>query len=81
MPMAQFEGILCNVDRRLELYTMVKESSYDQRSVTSLDSETFLSGFQVNLYFVRILLINILLWNYLQLERNFTVLVFSRATY
>jgi hypothetical protein len=59
--MAQFEGILCNVDRRLELYTMVKESSYDQRSVTSLDSETFLSGFQVNLYFVRILLINILL--------------------
>jgi hypothetical protein len=49
------------VDRRLELYTMVKESSYDQRSVTSLDSETFLSGFQVNLYFVRILLINILL--------------------
>jgi hypothetical protein len=59
--MAQFEGILCNVDRRLELYTMVKKSSYDQRSVTSLDSETFLSGFQVNLYFVRILLINILL--------------------
>jgi hypothetical protein len=59
--MAQFEGILCNVDSRLQLYAMVKESSYDQRSVTSLDSETFLSGFQVNLYFVRILLIDILL--------------------
>jgi hypothetical protein len=61
MPMAQFEGILCNVDRRLQLYAMVKESSYNQRSVTSLDSETFFSGFQVHLYFVRILMINILL--------------------
>jgi hypothetical protein len=39
--MAQFERILCNVDRRLQLYAMVKESSYNQRSVTSLDYETF----------------------------------------
>ena len=35
MPMAQFEWILCNVDRRLHLYAMVKESSYNQRSVTN----------------------------------------------
>jgi hypothetical protein len=61
MPMAQFEGMLCNVDRRLQLYAMVKESVYNQRSVTSLDYETFFSGFQVHLYFVRILMINILL--------------------
>ena len=59
--MAQFEGMLCNVDRRLQLYAMVKESVYNQRSVTSLDYETFFSGFQVHLYFVRILMINILL--------------------
>jgi hypothetical protein len=39
--LAQFEGILCNVDRLLQLYAMVKESSYSQRSVTSLDYETF----------------------------------------
>ena len=61
MPMAQFEGILCNVDRRLHLYAIVKESSYNQRSVTNLDSETFFSDFQVHLYFVRILMTNILL--------------------
>ena len=41
MPMVQFEGILCNVDRRLQLYAMVKESSYNQRSVTSLEFGNF----------------------------------------
>ena len=61
IPMAQFEGILCIVDRRLQLYAMVKESSYNQRSVKSLDYETFFSGFQVHLYFVQFLMINILL--------------------
>jgi hypothetical protein len=61
MPMAQFQGILCNLDRRLQLYAMVKESSYNQRSVTRLDYETFFSGFQIHLYFVRIVIINILL--------------------
>ena len=35
--MAQVEGIVCNVDRRLQLYAMVKESSYNQRSVTRWD--------------------------------------------
>ncbi|VDI03707.1 Hypothetical predicted protein [Mytilus galloprovincialis] len=46
LPMAQFEGILSNVDRRLQLYGMVQRGSYNQRAVTSLDSETFFSGFQ-----------------------------------
>lgn len=49
LPMAQFEGILSNIDRRLQLYGMVQGGSYNQRSVTSLDSETFFSGFQVNM--------------------------------
>lgn len=49
LPMAQFEGILSNVDRRLQLYGMVQRGSYNQRAVTSLDSETFFSGFQVNM--------------------------------
>lgn len=44
LPMAQFEGILSNIDRRLQLYGMVQRGSYNQRSVTSLDSETFFSG-------------------------------------
>lgn len=47
MPIAQFEGILTNVDRRIQLYAMVKRKTYNQRAITSLDSETFFSGFQV----------------------------------
>ncbi|CAC5369864.1 unnamed protein product [Mytilus coruscus] len=43
---AQFEGILTNVDRRLQLYTMTKRKTYNQRAISSLDSETFFSGFQ-----------------------------------
>lgn len=50
MPMAQFEGFLTNVDRRLQLYALVDGSKYNQRAVTSLDSETFFSAFQVLLH-------------------------------
>ena len=46
MPIAQFEGILLNVDRRLQLYSMTC-GPYNQRAVTSLDSETLFSAFQV----------------------------------
>ena len=48
MPIAQYEVILTNIDRRLQLYAMVKSGMYNQRSVSSLDSETFFSGFQVH---------------------------------
>ncbi|CAC5357936.1 unnamed protein product [Mytilus coruscus] len=43
---AQFEGILSNIDRRLQLYNMTKNGTYNQRSISSLDSETFFSAFQ-----------------------------------
>ncbi|CAG2191099.1 unnamed protein product [Mytilus edulis] len=47
MPMAQFEGFLTNVDRRLQLYALIDSNeSYNQRAITSLDSETFFSAFQ-----------------------------------
>lgn len=47
LPLAQFEGLMSNVDRRLQLYDMVQTGTYNQRAITSLDSETFFSGFQV----------------------------------
>lgn len=47
MPIAQFEGFLTNIDRRLQLYCMVRNETYNQRAISSLDSETFFSGFQV----------------------------------
>ncbi|XP_071139869.1 uncharacterized protein [Mytilus edulis] len=46
LPLAQFEGLMSNVDRRLQLYDMVQTGTYNQRAITSLDSETFFSGFQ-----------------------------------
>ncbi|CAG2230153.1 unnamed protein product [Mytilus edulis] len=46
LPIAQFEGILSNVDRRIQLYSMTTLQTYNQRAITSLDSETFFSGFQ-----------------------------------
>ena len=50
MSWVQFEGILTNIDRRLQLYAIAKDGTYNQRAITSLDSETFFSGFQVKLY-------------------------------
>jgi hypothetical protein len=47
LPMSQFEGFLTNIDRRIQLYCMVENGTYNQRAVSSLDSETFFSGFQV----------------------------------
>ena len=46
MPIVQFEGILCNIDRRLQLYAMVSNSTYNHRAISSLDSETMFSSFQ-----------------------------------
>ena len=46
LPIAQFEGILCNVDRRLQLFATTKDGKYNQRSISSLDSETMFGSFQ-----------------------------------
>ena len=46
MSLVQFEGILCNIDRRIQLYTMVSGNTYNQRAISSLDSETMFSSFQ-----------------------------------
>ena len=47
LPIAQHEGILTNVDRRLQLYDMVQQGTYNNRSISSLDSENFFGAFQV----------------------------------
>ena len=46
LPIVQFEGLMCNIDRRLQLYAIVSGGAYNQRSVSSLDSETFFSSLQ-----------------------------------
>ena len=38
LPISQFEGILTNIDRRLQLYSMLKSKTYNQRAISSLDS-------------------------------------------
>ena len=47
MPIVQYEGFLCNIDRRLQLYLMVQGSTYNQRAISSLDSGNFFAAFQV----------------------------------
>ena len=37
MPMAQYEGLLTNIDRRLQLYHLVQQGTYNQRAISSLD--------------------------------------------
>ena len=48
MPMCQFEGMLTNIDRRLQLYSMIEAGSYNQRAISSLDTENFFSAFQAS---------------------------------
>ena len=47
LPMAQFEGLLTNIDRRLQLYHITKTGTYNHRSISSLDCETMFGSFQV----------------------------------
>ena len=47
LPIAQFEGIISNVDRRLQLYALTSKGCYNNRAVSSLDSETLFGSFQV----------------------------------
>ena len=46
LPIAQFEGILSNIDRRLQLYSITDHRCFNQRAVSSLDSETMFGSFQ-----------------------------------
>lgn len=46
IPIVMFEGILTNIDRRIQLFAEAKNGSYNVRSLGSLDSETFFSTFQ-----------------------------------
>ena len=47
IPIAQYEGILTNVDRGLELYDMVGQVIYNNRLISSLDSENIFGTFKV----------------------------------
>ena len=46
IPLTMFEGLLTNIDRRLQLYAIARNGSYNVRTPTTLDSENFFSGFQ-----------------------------------
>ena len=47
MPMAQYEGLLTNIDRKLQLYNLVHQGTYNQGAISSLDSENLFGAFQV----------------------------------
>ena len=47
LPIAQFEGLLCNVDRRLQLYSTSQNGTYCHRAISSLDNESLFGMFQV----------------------------------
>ena len=46
MPIIMFEGLLTNIDRRIQLHTLVPGRSYNVRAPNSLDAENFFSEFQ-----------------------------------
>ena len=41
LPLAQFEGLLTDIDRRLQLYKLTSKHMFNSRSISSLDSEIF----------------------------------------
>ena len=45
IPVVMFEGILCNIDRRLQLHVLAEGGIYNVRAPSSLDSENFFSEF------------------------------------
>ena len=46
IPIVMFEGIMGNIDRRIQLYAMCEKGTYSVRSIGSLDSENFFGEFQ-----------------------------------
>ncbi len=46
LPIVMFEGILTSIERRTQLYSVVRGGSYNARAIGSLDCETFFGAFQ-----------------------------------
>ena len=46
VPMVMFEGLMTNIDRRLQLFSYVKKGSYNVRSLGSLEAENLFGQFQ-----------------------------------
>ena len=46
IPVVMFEGLMTNIERRIQLFPFVKKGSYNVRALGSLEAENFFSGFQ-----------------------------------
>jgi hypothetical protein len=46
IPTVLFEGLLTNIERKMQLFTFTKTNSYNVRAVGSLDIENFFGTFQ-----------------------------------
>ena len=46
IPVVMFEGLMTNIERRIQLFPFVKRGSYNVRALGSLEAENFFSGFQ-----------------------------------
>jgi hypothetical protein len=46
MPIVMFEGILSNIDRRIQLYSLIPGNSYNVRAPNTLDAENLFSEFR-----------------------------------
>ena len=46
MPIVMFEGILTNIDRRIQLYAVTPNNTYNVRAPTSLDAENLFCHFR-----------------------------------
>ena len=46
MPVVMFEGILTNIDRRIQLYAVTPNNTYNVQAPTSLDAENLFCHFR-----------------------------------
>ena len=46
IPVVMFEGLMTNIERRIQLFPFVKKDSFNVRALGSLEAENFFSGFQ-----------------------------------
>ena len=46
IPLVMFEGLLTNIERRIQLFPFVKKGSYNVRALGSLENENFFGDFQ-----------------------------------
>jgi len=45
IPIVMFEGLMTNIERRIQLFPFVKSKTYNVRSLGSLEAENFFGGF------------------------------------